>query len=206
MPLFKLENALTAIPIPPDKSNGYEAAAECFMSARNPRIGAVTVRRRRQILSPRCSVLDLGCGHGVPVSQTLIEQGFTIYGVDASRKLVAAFRNRFPDASAECSAVEDSEFFGRTFDGVIAWGLLFVLPPKFQSVVIRKVARALNLGGTFLFTSPKESVKWRDALTDHESISLGTEQYQRILQAEGLVPIGEQCDEGDNYYYLSSKL
>src|SRR2546430_5859600 len=35
---------------------------------------------------------------------------------------------------------------------------LFVLPPKFQSVVIRKVARALNLGGTFLFTSPKESV------------------------------------------------
>jgi len=115
-----LENALTAIPIPPDKSNGYEAAAERFMCARIPRKGAVTVRRWRQILSRRCSVLDLGCGHGVPVSQTLIEQGFTIYGVDASRKLVAAFRNRFPDASAECSAVEDSEFFGLRFDGVIA--------------------------------------------------------------------------------------
>ncbi len=57
-----------------------------------------------------------------------------------------------------------------------------------------------------MFTSPKESVKWRDALIDHESISLGTEQYQRILQAEGLVLIGEQCDEGDNYYYLSSKV
>jgi len=125
----------------------------------------------------RCSVLDLGCGHGVPVSQTLIEQGFTIYGVDASRKLVAAFRNRFPDASAECSAVEDSEFFGRTFDGVIAWGLMFLMPPEIQSFVIRKVASALNLGGKVLFTSPKESVKWRDALTDRESISLGTEQY-----------------------------
>ena len=57
-----------------------------------------------------------------------------------------------------------------------------------------------------MFTSPKESVKWRDALTDRESISLGTEGYQRILRAEGLVLIGEQCDEGDNYYYLSSKL
>jgi len=113
----------------------------------------------------------------VPVSQTLIEQGFTIYGVDTSRKLVAAFRNRFPDASAECSAVEDSEFFGRTFDGVIAWGLMFLMPPEIQSFVIRKVASALNLGGKFLFTSPKESVKWRDALTDRESISLGTEQY-----------------------------
>ena len=44
-----------------------------------------------------------------------------------------------------------------------------------------------------------------DALTDRESISLGTEQYQRILRAEGLVLIGEECDEGNNYYYLSSK-
>jgi len=194
-----------AVPIPPDRSNGYEAAAERFMSARNPRIGAVTVRRWSQILPSRCSVLDLGCGHDVPVSQTLIEQGFTIYGVDASRKLVAAFRNRFPDASAECSAVEGSEFFGRTFEGVIAWCLMFLMPPEIQSVVIRKVARALNLGGKFLFASPKESVKWHDALTDRESISLGTEQYQRILRAEGLVLIGEECDEGNNYYYLSSK-
>src|SRR6266576_4249694 len=71
---------LMAVPIPPDRSNGYEAAAERFMSARNPRIGAVTVRRWSQILSSRCSVLDLGCGHDVPVSQTLIAQGFTIYG------------------------------------------------------------------------------------------------------------------------------
>src|SRR5215813_12168803 len=98
-------------PIPRDKSNGYEEAAVSFMSARNPRIGASTVRAWAQALAPGSSILDLGCGHGVPISQALTEQGFAVYGVDASPTLIGKFRERFPGAHAECSAVEDSEFF-----------------------------------------------------------------------------------------------
>jgi 2-polyprenyl-3-methyl-5-hydroxy-6-metoxy-1,4-benzoquinol methylase len=192
-------------PILSDKSNGYEEVADRFMSSRNPRIGVVTVREWSQALPPRSSILDLGCGHGVPISQTLIEEGFAVYGVDASMKLIAAFRKRFPNAPAECSAVENSELFRRTFDGVVAWGLMFLLPADLQSIVIHKVARALNPGGTFLFTSPKESVTWRDALTNHESISLGAEQYQHILRTEGLVLVAEQTGEGYNHYYSVSK-
>jgi 2-polyprenyl-3-methyl-5-hydroxy-6-metoxy-1,4-benzoquinol methylase len=191
--------------LPQDKSNGYEEAAEVFMSSRNPRIGAATVRDWSQTLPPGSSVLDLGCGHGVPISRALIEEGFNVYGVDASAKLIAAFRKRYPHAQAECSAVEDSEFFGRTFDGGVAWGLMFLLPADVQSAVIGKVAGALNPSGKFLFTSPKEPVTWRDALTGRESISLGAEAYQQILRAEGLVLVGEQLDEGGNHYYLVSK-
>jgi 2-polyprenyl-3-methyl-5-hydroxy-6-metoxy-1,4-benzoquinol methylase len=106
--------------LPQDKSNGYEEVAERFMSARNPRTGAAIVREWSHKLPPRTTILDLGCGHGVPISQTLIEEGFTVFGVDASPTLIEAFRKRFPNAFAECSAAEDSEFFERTFDGVVA--------------------------------------------------------------------------------------
>ena len=108
--------------MPEDKSNGYEEVADRFMSARNPVIGRATVSEWCRILPQHASVLDLGCGHGVPVSQTLIEQGFTVFGVDASPTLLAAFRRRFPGVSTDCSAVEDSGFFERGFDGVVAWG------------------------------------------------------------------------------------
>jgi 2-polyprenyl-3-methyl-5-hydroxy-6-metoxy-1,4-benzoquinol methylase len=192
-------------PILSDKSNGYEEVADRFMSSRNPRIGVGTVREWSQALPPRSSILDLGCGHGVPISQTLIEDGFTVYGVDASIKLIAAFRKRFPNAPAECSAVEDSELFRRTFDGVVAWGLMFLLPADLQSVAIHKVARALNPGGKFLFTSPIETVRWHDALTNRESISLGAERYQNLLRTDGLVLAAELSGEGDNYYYSVSK-
>jgi len=211
-----------------DKSNGYEEAAEEFMRRRNSLIGAAVVRAWSKTL-PRgasstgtnstttggsacptaggkaCSILDLGCGHGVPISQLLINDGFDVYGVDASEKMIAAFQERFPHAHAECSSVEDSEFFVTTFDGVVAWGLMFLLSPGIQALVIRKIARALKRGGKFIFTSPREAVTWIDVLTKRESTSLGFQAYQDILLAEGLVLSGEQSDEGENHYYLVSK-
>src|SRR5258708_7507914 len=158
---------------PQNISCGYEEISERFVSVRNPVIGVETVREWSRTLPRGSSILDLGCGHGVPISQALVNAGFAVYGVDASAKMIAAFRKRFPDAPAECAAVEDSAFFNLKFDGVIAWGLLFLLPADVQAMVIGKVARALNRDGKFLFTAPQEAVTWRDALTGRESISLG---------------------------------
>jgi 2-polyprenyl-3-methyl-5-hydroxy-6-metoxy-1,4-benzoquinol methylase len=188
-----------------DKSNGYEHIAQRFMAARNPRIGTAVVRDWSHTLPPRSSILDLGCGHGVPISQTLIEERFTVFGVDASPTLVEAFRNRFPDASVECAAAEESPFFQRSFDGIIAWGLLFLLSPQTQCAVIHKVAGALSRNGKFLFTSPKEAVTWRDAMTNRESVSLGAKRYHQLSQAEGLEVVEEGSDDGSNHYYQLSK-
>ncbi|MFL6463603.1 MAG: class I SAM-dependent methyltransferase [Bryobacteraceae bacterium] len=157
----------------PDPSNGYEKAAECFMLSRNPQIGAATVREWSKRLLRGASVLDIGCGHGTPISQVLIQEGFVLYGVDASAKMIAAFRTNFPHAFAECSAVEGSDFFGHTFDGVVAWGLLFLLSPAAQAKLIHKVGKVLRNGGQFLFTCPRESVTWNDAQSGSESCSLG---------------------------------
>src|SRR6516162_7897766 len=66
-----------------DKSNRYEQLAETFIRTRDRRIGAVTVREWSKTLPPASSILDLGCGHGLPISQVLINDGFAVYGVDA---------------------------------------------------------------------------------------------------------------------------
>lgn len=191
--------------IPHDKSGGYEQLAETFIRVRNRGIGGLTVQAWSKTLPPDSSILDLGCGHGVPISEVLINNGFAVYGVDASPKLVTAFRELFPKAHVECSAVEDSELFRRTFDGAIAWGLMFLLPADVQAIVIGKVARALNPGGKFLFTSPQKAVTWLDSLTGRTSISLGVQAYEEILSAAGLILVGETFDEGDNHYFLVSK-
>ena len=188
-----------------DRSNGYELVAERFMASRNQDMGVATVRDWSRTLPPGSSVLDLGCGYGAPVSQALIDEGFAVFGIDASAKMISAFRARFPVAHAECAAVEQSAFFSRQFDAAVAVGLMFLLPLEVQAVVIRKVAKALNPGGKFMFTSPKECCTWKDLQTGRESISPGAEAYHQILRAQGLVLDGEQIDEGNNHYYLASK-
>ncbi len=106
----------------------------------------------------------------------------------------------------ERNTVEASEFFNRTFSGVLAWGLLFLLDPAAQALVIEKVARALNPGGRFLFTSPKEPVEWLDGMTDRPSQSLGAQTYERLLREAGLTWVADAQDEGENHYYFVEKL
>ena len=188
-----------------DKSNGYDEIAHHFIAARNSRIGPRLVREWSAGLKPGTTILDLACGHGVPTTQALVDQGFEIYGVDASPKLLVEFRKNFPAAHVECAGVEDSEFFGRTFDAVICWGLMFLLPLETQRLVISKVARTLNPGGKFLFTSVKDEARWNDSLTDRESYSPGAEWYRRALSEEGLLIEREDADEGENYHFFTVK-
>ncbi len=185
-----------------DRSNGYEAVASELMARRErSTIGVQTVLTWARSLAPRAAVLDLGCGHGVPISSALMEDGFAIYGIDASPTMTAAFRDRFPRAPVACEAVEHSDFFGRTFDGIIAIGLMFLLSEAAQRELVRRAASTLNPGGRFLFTSPAESCTWVDVLTGHPSLSLGAEAYASVLAESGLFLIGEYHDEGDNHYY-----
>ena len=189
-----------------DASNGYEAVADDFIAIRNrSSIGAGTVLNWATSLRPDGDVLDIGCGHGSPVSNTLVDQGFKVYGVDASPRLVAAFRARLRDAQVECAAVEDSQWFNRKFDGVVAWGLMFLLRPDTQATVIQKVSSALVPGGQFLFTAPHQQCAWNDLLTNRECISLGATAYRDLLESAGLALIGDAKDEGQNYYYFARK-
>jgi len=189
----------------PDWSNGYESIAEAFMRARTPSIGPTVVRRWAKALPAGASILDLGCGTGVPISDTLLQERFAVYGVDASETLIATFRERFPGVPAECSRVEESLFFSRSFDAAVAWGLMFLLPADTQRRLIGKVAHALNRPGHFLFTAPKKAGTWTDVMTGLPSYSLGHEGYERELVAHDLRLVGNDTDEGDNDYYFAAK-
>ena len=137
------------------RSNGYEAVAAEYMSRRVKRnVGVATVQRWTRSLPHGGAVVDLGCGHGLPLSMTLLDEGLAVHGIDASPSMVAAFRHRDPRAPVICEPAETSDFFGRTFDGALAWGLVFLLDEAAQRQLIRRVAQALKPGGRFLFTSP----------------------------------------------------
>lgn len=202
------EPPTTLVPMSDDGSNGYEDIASIYVAVRGTRpvvgdaIGAATVRAWAQALPPGATVLDLGAGPGEPSTRILREAGLATYAVDASPAMVAAFRERFPDVPIERNTVEASGFFGRTFDGVLAWGLLFLLEPAAQALVIEKVGRALLPGGRFLFTAPREPVEWLDAMTGRPSRSLGAQTYERLLRDAGLALVAEAQDEGENNYYF----
>ena len=194
-----------------DGSNGYEAVANIYIGGRGTRarvgesIGASVVKAWAATFPLGAMVLDLGCGPGEPSTRILQESGLKTCAVDASPTMVATFRERFPGVPVELNTVEASQFFNRTFDGVLAWGLLFLMEPAAQALVIEKVARVLEPQGRFLFTAPRQAVEWLDAMTHQHSYALGEETYQRLLRAAGLKWVDSAEDEGGNHYYFVEK-
>ena len=195
-----------------DGSSGYEAVATIYIAGRGTRsrvgdsIGAAVVKAWADAFPPGATVLDLGSGPGEPSTRILQAAGLTTYAVDASPTMVAAFRERFPGVPVERNTVQASEFFNRTFTGVLAWGLVFLLDPAAQALVIEKVARALEPQGRFLFTAPRQPLEWLDAMTGRRSQSLGAHTYERLLRDAGLTWVAAAEDEGENHYYFVEKV
>jgi SAM-dependent methyltransferase len=189
-----------------DRSHGYESIADEFARLRRASgIGLETIRSWAKQLPGGASVLDLGCGSGVPVAVELGRLGFFVAGVDASPTLIAEFHRQLPAALCACEAIEDSAFFERKFDGILAVGLIFLLPEEVQRSVIKKVGNALEPCGRFLFTAPHQRCEWQDVLTGQKSVSLGAEQYTVALHQAGLTLTETYLDEGENHYFSARK-
>lgn len=190
--------------MPEDMSNGWEAVADEFQHLRST-TGLATVCDWAASLPRGGSVVDVGAGSGEPLTAALLERGLDVSAVDASPTMVAALRRRFPGVDVACEPAEHSAFFNRTFDGMLAIGLVFLLPANSQRALISRMAGALKPGGRLLFSAPRELCVWDDLLTGQPSSSLGADEYTHILASAGLSVVGRHVDEGENHYYEARK-
>lgn len=188
-----------------NQKHGWEDVALTFAAVRSD-TGCDVIRRWANDLPPGGEILDVGCGSGFPVSSTLAGEGLSVHGIDASPTLVSMFARRFGAAHAACETVQDSTFFNRTFDGILAIGLMFLLSEDDQEKLIGKVRDALRPGGRFLFTAPHQKCAWEDVLTGQRSVSLGKADYERLLAGAGMQLVGTCMDEGDNHYFDAVRL
>ena len=159
----------------------------------------------RRHFPPGAAVLDIGCGTGVPIAAGLAEDGFAVFGVDASPILLAEFRRNVPSAESACETAQDGAYFQRSFDGAVAIGLIFLLAEEDQKRVIARAAGALKAGGRFLFSAPREVFEWKDVLTGRQSRSLGAGVYERLLSSAGMRLADCGVDEGGSNYYDAAK-
>jgi len=194
-----------------DRSNGYEAVSEEFLArrgnstTRSTGIGVKEVRKWAKTLRRGSSVIDLGCGPGFPITVILVEEGLQVFGVDAAPSFVAAFRRNLPGIPIVCESVLESSFFDRTFDAVLSIGLMFLLRTEEQHQLIRRFADILLPGGRLLFTSTAKPAVWNDAMTGSESVSLGAEEYRKLLGSAGISVAKEYEDVGESHYFDACK-
>lgn len=190
-----------------DSATAYEKSAQDFLNIRDKsEVGRKVIREWASGLTKGADVLELACGGGYPVTSELKEAGLNLWAIDSSETLTSEFCMRFPDVICQCERIQESVFFNKQFDAVIAIGLIFLLSESEQALFISKVSDHITPGGRFLFTAPVQKGTWKDVITGLECISLGKEMYSDLLKDNGFEILDEIEDEGSNNHYDVKKL
>ena len=104
-------------------------------------------------LPPGARVLDLGCGSGLPTATQLSEAGFEVVGIDESGRMLELARKRVPDGTFLQRDQRDVGADLGTFDAVVSFFSLIMLPRADFARVLAGV---------------------RERLTGHGLLALGT--------------------------------
>lgn len=158
----------------------------------------------------KSNILDVGCGTGEPIAQFLIGQGYKVTGIDASHKMIALCKSRFPEATwllADMRTIDLQE----QFQAVIAWHSFFHLPHDDQRHTLKILANLVAPKGLLVFTSgPDFDEVWgNNGGQDLYHASLSTEEYKKILSENNcqvLVHKVEDPDCGDATVWIAQKL
>jgi ubiquinone/menaquinone biosynthesis C-methylase UbiE len=192
------------------KMHEYDLIADWYASERVDQTGVPEVTALASSLAPGSSVLDIGCGNGIPITRALLTLGHHVVGLDSSSAMLQRFRRNCPEAFAVQGLVQCLPFAPSAFDAAVAWGVMFHLTPQHAIEAIVGVSRVLKPGAPFLFTSGDE-----DGLNGKEGtmngvvfryFSYSVENYRRILADHQLTLTNVHVDSGKNTYYLATKL
>ena len=129
---------------------GYDSCAEAYGDSRRvePKF---EVRALLDLMDCTGTLLDIGCGTGVPVSRSLAQQ-FSVAGVDISSEMIRRARQNVPTGRFICADIMSVSFPLSSFNAVVAFYSIFHLPREQHQELFRRVHRWLKPGGYLLCT------------------------------------------------------
>jgi SAM-dependent methyltransferase len=142
------------------------------------------------------SILDLGCGAGLPISGYWIRQGRNVTGVDSSPPLIELCCERFPDQDWIVADMRSLDL-GRRFAGIVAWHSFFHLTPEDQQGMFPVFAQHVGCGGALMFTSGPQH---GSVLGEFEGEplyhgSLDPNEYRALLDQTGFEVVEHVSDD-----------
>jgi SAM-dependent methyltransferase len=157
------------------------------------------------LLPAGATVLDLGCGAGIPATRELADHGLRVIGVDFSAVQLGRARRLVPAASLVQADMAALYLRPARLDAVVSFYALIHVPLADQQALFPRIRRWLRPGGYLLAIvgagrwTGTERYLGADMFWDHAD----TATYLRWLAAAGLAPIWDRyVPEGDSGHSL----
>ncbi|MFB5191378.1 class I SAM-dependent methyltransferase [Alicyclobacillus fastidiosus] len=187
---------------PDEIRKNYDKIADFYEHGRSKTIGLNHVNQFLSFLPHHSnhlnppSVLDIGCGTGIPLTRHLVSYGARVTGLDISAKMLEKARQIIPEVTFIRSDIT-SCMINSNFDGVLAWDSLFHIPLEKQINTLKKVIRLLRPNGVALFTTGGQHGELVSEMFGQKFYysSLSKRQYEATLAEENCQVLYNEIDD-----------
>ena len=143
---------------------GYDLMAKQYLATKDPEdpLALAALEDLASLLPPGATVVDLGCGAGVPVTRWLADRSFVVTGVDVSARQLELARKNVPAGTFLKADMTELAFVTESFDAVIAFHSLIHVPRAEHPALLENIHRWLKPGGAFLATMTVSEYEGRE--------------------------------------------
>lgn len=161
-----------------------------------------------QYLKPNSNILDVGCGSGYPIASYLIDKGFKVTGIDASKELLSIAQSKCPTLVCKYGDMRTIEITEK-FAAVIEWWSLMHLPKEDHLMMLSRFSDWLQDDGILHFTTgDREYAEKSSEMLNQELsfYSLAPALYENYLNNNGYKILLKESDQEYHLVWIARKL
>lgn len=176
--------------------DGYDKIAQVYLQNRDRLKSGKYVSQLLKYLPKQSTVLDLGCGAGVPVDDILLKAGHDVVGIDISSEQIKLARKNCPRGQflvGDISKLSQSEY---EVEAVISFYTIFHTPREGQGKLLKTIASYLKKNGLLLITMGDREFEGEHELhgTKMWSSQFGTAKNRSLVASAGFKIITDELD------------
>ncbi len=200
--------------------DGYDAIAEHYY--RQAANGLPSHPRRQATsallagLQPGSSVLELGCGSGVPVAAEIVGRGHGYVGIDISPRQIELARRFVPNGDFRCGDIVEQSFEAEIFDAVVAFYVITHVPRERWRGLFAHVSQWLRPGGVLVLNVPHGdspgwleedflgfgATNWTNAYGAETTVGILEAHHLSVLEAK---PLPEDDDSSEEWVWITAQ-
>jgi len=139
---------------------GYDKIASVYSSNRNMFDNREEIQEFMAHLPVGGSVLDVGCGGGIPVLRTLIDHGYNAKGIDFSRGMLEIAKQNVPEGELILGDITKTDFEAELFDGIVSTYAFIHIFRTQHPLLYMKIFKWLKPGGVMLVSTAR--TEWEE--------------------------------------------
>ena len=183
---------------------GYNRIAKAYYSERDLFKNEKEIQIFISHLPESSTVLDIGCGGGVPVLRTLVDNGYNAKGIDFSQAMLDLAKQNVPEAELILGDITKIELEFESFDGIISTYAFIHIFRTQHPLLYMKIFSWLKPGGFMLVSTA--STEW-DEVHDYFGVPMAwshpaaRESFQLVHNAGFEIIFDHLSDIGDETHY-----